>query len=88
MSMVRSVLEYASPVWFPSTKHNISILEMVQRRAERFVLNYFSRYSSVSRILNQLRWPMLKQRRNEAEVTDLEFNINQIRGHPFKLIVE
>jgi len=40
MSMVRSVLEYA-PVWSPSIKHYISKLEMVQRRAARFVLNDF-----------------------------------------------
>ena len=71
MPMVRSVLEYASPVWSPSTEHNISKLEMVQRRAARFALNDFSRYSSVSRMLNQLGWPMLKQRRNEAKVTDV-----------------
>ena len=31
--MIRSVLEYASPVWFPYAEHNISTLEMVQRRA-------------------------------------------------------
>ena len=39
--MIRSVLEYASPVWFPSTEHNISTLEIVQRRAARFVMNDF-----------------------------------------------
>jgi len=66
---------------------------MVQRRAARFILNDFSRYSSVSRMLNQLRWPMLKQQRNEAKVTmykilnnlvfvdhDLEFNTNQTQA--------
>ena len=49
MSMVKPILEYASLVWSPSTEHNISKLEMVQRRAARFVLNDFPRYSSVSR---------------------------------------
>jgi len=53
MSMVRSVLEYASPVWSPSAENNISKLEMVQRRATRFVLNDFSRYSSVSRVITK-----------------------------------
>jgi len=61
MSMVKSVPEYASPVGSPFTEHNISKLEMVQRRAARFVLNDFSRYSSASRMLNQLGWPMLKK---------------------------
>ena len=54
MTMIRSVVEYALPVWSPSTEHNISKLEMVQRRAARFVMNDFSRYSSVSRMISQL----------------------------------
>ena len=52
--MIRSVVEYASPVWSPSTEHKISKLEMVQRRAARFVMNAFSRSSSVSRMISQL----------------------------------
>jgi len=36
-------------------------LEMIQRGAVRFD---FSRYLSVSRMINQLGWPMLKQPRN------------------------
>jgi len=39
--MVRPILEYASPVWSPSTGLNILKLEMVERRAARFVLNVF-----------------------------------------------
>jgi len=69
MTMIRSVLEYASPVWSPSTEHNATKLEMVQRRAARFAINNFSRYLSVSRMINQPGWPMLKQRRDEAKVT-------------------
>ena len=48
-----------------------TIFLMVQRRAARFVFNDFSRYSSVSRMLNQLGWSMFKQQRNEAKVTDV-----------------
>ena len=72
--MVRSLLEYASPVWSPSTElspfteFNILKLEMVQRRAARFVMNDFLRFSSVSRMTEQLGWPTLKQRRTEAKV--------------------
>jgi len=53
MTMARSVLEYASPMWSLSTEHNISKLEMVQRRAARIVMNDFFRYLSVSRMINQ-----------------------------------
>ena len=57
-SILKSILEYPSPVWSPSTEY---ILEMVQRREARFVLNGFLRYSSVSRMsINQLGLPMLK----------------------------
>ena len=41
MTMISSVVEYASPVWSPSTEHNISKLEMVQRRAARFLIMIF-----------------------------------------------
>jgi len=78
MSMERSVLGYASLVWSPSTEHNISKLEMVQRGAARCVLNDLSRYSSVSRILNQLGWLMLKQQRNEAKVTMIYKILNNL----------
>jgi len=51
---------------------------MVQRRAARFVLNDFSRYSSVSRMLNQIGWPMLKQQRNEVKVTMIYKILNNL----------
>ena len=99
MTMIRSVVEYASPVWSPSTEHNISKLEMVQRRAARFVMNDFSGYSSVSRMISQLGLPLLKQRRDKAKVSmmykilnnlvfmdhDLNFKTSQTPGHPFRL---
>ncbi|KAK2178351.1 hypothetical protein NP493_546g02034 [Ridgeia piscesae] len=34
---IRPTLEYASTVWDPTTKQNIYKLEMVQRRAARYV---------------------------------------------------
>ena len=66
--LVRPILEYASPVWSPFTELNILKLEMVQRRAVRFIMNDFSRYSSVTSMIEQLGLSMLKQQRNEAKV--------------------
>ena len=94
-TMVRPILECASPVWSPYTELNILKLEMVQRRAVRFIMNDFSRYSSVTSMIEQLGLPMLKQRRNEAKVImmykilnnsvlidhNLEYNTNHTRGH-------
>ena len=36
-SLVRPILEYSSSVWDPHTQRNVNKLEMVQRRAARFV---------------------------------------------------
>ena len=36
-------------------------LEAIQRRAARFILNRYHNMSSVSRLIDQLRWPSLEQ---------------------------
>jgi len=38
-SLVRPLLEYSSAVWDPHTKKNIDLLESIQKRAARFILN-------------------------------------------------
>jgi len=63
---VRPILEYASVVWSPFTKINIDKIEMVQRKAARFVFNDYHRYSSVSYMLQQLNWDSLEHRRTKA----------------------
>ena len=44
--IVHPILEYAASVWDPYTNINIQALESVQRRAARFCLGDYSRYSS------------------------------------------
>ena len=63
LTMVRPQLEYASAVWDPYHVGDISELEKVQRRAARWVLNDYGRFSSVSLMLDQLKWPTLQIRR-------------------------
>ena len=67
-SLVRPMVEYSSTVWDPHTQRNIYKLEMVQRRAARFVLRDYSRTSSVTQMLLSLNWTSLYQRRAEAKV--------------------
>ena len=63
LTMVRPQLEYASDVWDPHQVGDIMKLEKVQRRAARWVLNNYSRFGSVTLMLDQLSWPTLQTRR-------------------------
>ena len=62
-SFVRPILEYAAMIWSPHLQYQTYQLEKIQRSAARFVMNDYSRYSSVSNMLNHLSWPTLEQRR-------------------------
>ena len=53
-SLVRATVKYASTVWDPYTKHNRERLEMVQRRAARYVPHRYERTASVKEMLEQL----------------------------------
>ena len=63
LALVRPIMEYAASVWDPYHHNDILALEKVQRRAARWVMNDYSRYSSVSSMLNDLNWPSLHFRR-------------------------
>ena len=65
---VRPSLEYSSSVWDPHTKELINQIEMVQRRAARFVTSNYSRKSSVALMLQQLQWRSLFERRAQNKV--------------------
>ena len=72
--IVRPILEYCAPVWDPHHTKYIDQLEMVQRRAARFVLGRPHRpmtegISSVTNMLQQLKWESLEHRRKASCVT-------------------
>ena len=56
-------LEYGSSVWDPFRQYQINAVEMVQRRAARFVTGQYNRYQSVTSMLQELKWTSLPQRR-------------------------
>ena len=62
-ALVRPLLEYAPTIWDPSTASNEKKIEMVQRRAARYVTNNYNKTSSVTEMLQSLKWPTLKARR-------------------------
>ena len=68
-SLVRPLLEYASPVWDPYTQDNINKIEMIQRRAARYVKNNYDRTASVTSMLEDLNWRSLADRRTDARLS-------------------
>jgi hypothetical protein len=70
-SLVRPTLEYCSSVWSPYTKAQVKKLEMVQRRAARYVTNRYHNTSSVTSMLDHLQWDTLEQRRERIQLTML-----------------
>ena len=68
---VRPIVEYASTVWSPYAETHINQLEMIQRRAARFVKRDYRRTSSVTTMLQDLQWDTLQHRRNVARATML-----------------
>ena len=71
ISLIRSRLEYCAAIWDPHLEKDTQQLEAIQRRAARFVVQDFSRYSSVKSYLNDLKWAPLKDRRRDIRLTFL-----------------
>jgi hypothetical protein len=65
-TLVRPLVEYASTVWNPYAKTEINKIEAVQRRAARYVVNNQRNRSSVSNVLQRLKWRPLANRRKDA----------------------
>ncbi|XP_068717846.1 uncharacterized protein [Montipora capricornis] len=77
-ALVRPQIEYASTVWDPFTQENQNKIEMVQRRAARFVCNNYSREASVTAMLDELGWRSLKQRRTDQRLIMLYKIVNNL----------
>ena len=75
-TLVRPLLEYSSTVWDTNTENLIKQIESVQRRAARFTMRDYSRYSSPTDMMTKLKWEPLKQRRKIARVTMIHKIVN------------
>jgi len=67
-SLVRPHVEYCATVWDPYTHKLCNKVEMVQRRAARFVSNRWGFKDSVTDMLNNLKWPSLADRRKQSRL--------------------
>ena len=66
--LVRPILDYARSAWDPHTTTCIQQLEAVQRREARFVTGDYRTTSSTSQMIQDLGWPSLQQRRQDAKL--------------------
>jgi len=73
---VRPIMEYAAVIWDPFHLNSIQH-QKVQRRAANWVLNDFSRYSSVSAMIDHLSWPSLEVRQKISRLQTLYNIINE-----------
>ena len=81
-SLVRPQVEYASTVWDNSNKTQIAAVEMVQRRAARYIMNDYRRESSVTAMLQQLQLDSLRTRRLRARATMMYRVVNNLIDLP------
>ena len=86
-SLVRSFVDYASAVWDPHQKFNQVKLEMVQRRAARFVKSRYKRTDSVTAMLDELGWPILSKRHKDARLILFYKIINNLAQVPHEHIL-
>ena len=64
----------------PFGQYQIDAVEMVQRRAARFVTGQYNRYQSVTSMLQELKWTSLQQRRQEQRLVNLYKCVNNINA--------
>ena len=69
ISLVHPLMEYASVIWDPYQITYINNLERIQRRAAWWATSNYSRFSSVTNILESLKWPTLELRRKIARLS-------------------
>ncbi|KAK3095084.1 hypothetical protein FSP39_010107 [Pinctada imbricata] len=88
ISLVRSILDYASVVWDPYQRKDVDQLEGIQRRAARFVCNDYSRYSSVSKMMEKLKWRPLADRRRDLRLVLLYKIVHDLVAIPADSLFE
>ena len=86
ITLVRSGMECASPVWDPSTSKDQDALEKVQRRAARWINSSYDRTTSVTNLLRQLNLEPLEKRIRIYRLTFLHKVLNEhVAVPPYKL---
>ncbi len=77
-SLVRPQVEYAASIWDPHFQNHQHNLEMVQRRAARWVCQQYDRKASVTKMLQTLSWETLEARRAKMRILMLYKIVHQL----------
>ena len=80
--MVRSNLDYCSTIWNPYQQGQIKKIDMVQRRAARYVTNRNHNRSSVTDMLDHLGWDTLETRRSKLQLIILYMIVHDLIDIP------
>ena len=81
-SLIRPILEYCCTVWSRHTQEYFNKLEMVQRRAARYVTNHYHNPSSVTSMLDHLEWESLETKLTKCQLTMLFKIVNDLVDIP------
>jgi hypothetical protein len=98
-SLVRPILEFANPVWYPLTKQNVNELESVQRRATKLVpglkkMTYDQRLAKLDLLSledRRIRGDLIQQFKFTMNIDKIEWSNtplllrNNTKGHNFKI---
>ena len=77
-TLVRPQTEYAASVWDPKIAHHQHSIEMVQRRAARWVCSEYGWEASVTEMIKKLEWETLEARRAKMRVLMMYKVVHQI----------
>ena len=68
-TLIRPKLEYTAPVWMPHHQKEIDRIKKVQRTVARWTCRRWRNQSHVGEMLDELQWPTLQERRQQASLT-------------------
>ena len=87
VSCILPILEYGSSSWSPTSQKQVNALEMVHHNAAKFVANKYPKKGqydqfSISKVISNLEWKSLEERRNHAGLI-IAYKI--LNGHVIQL---
>ena len=82
LTLVRPILEYASPGWDPHLVKDCDQIEKVQRTAAHWVTSDYSLLSNVTAILSNLNWPTLALRRKISKLQTFYKAVHNLTALP------